>query len=228
MNGKIAHMALRAKYIFFAISFLEIASQFDFFPFQSIHNFTKPMLMPALALFFYFQTKNTYSSNFLIYLALFFAWLGDMFLMLNDKNPIYFMLGLGSFLIMQIFYIKIFNLFKIKGLIAKKEYSIPIILLGITIFIYLFPKLADLKTPVLLYFLAILTMVLSALNLWNRVYFGKEIFVGAVFFMVSDSLIAINKFQISIPFAGFLIMLTYILAQWFIINGLAFRLRSGN
>jgi uncharacterized membrane protein YhhN len=172
-------------------------------------------------LFFYFQTKNTYSSNFLIYLALFFAWLGDIFLMLANKNPIYFMLGLGSFLVMQILYIKTFNLFTIKGLVAKKEYTILIFLVGIAIFTYLFPKLGDLKVPVFFYFLAISTMVLSALDLWNRAKFGKEIFVGAVLFMISDSLIAINKFQIEVPFNGVLVMLTYILAQWFIVNGLS-------
>ncbi len=68
--------------------------------------------------------------------------------------------------------------------------------------------------------MAILTMVLSALTLWNSHSYGKIVFHGALLFMVSDSLIAINKFQFAVPFAGFLIMSTYILAQWFIVDGI--------
>jgi hypothetical protein len=44
-------------------------------------------------------------------------------------------------------------------------------------------------------------------------------FTGALFFMLSDSLLAINKFYRPFPLAGFLIMLSYIVAQYLIVIG---------
>ncbi|MES2794478.1 MAG: lysoplasmalogenase, partial [Bacteroidota bacterium] len=110
--------------------------------------------------------------------------------------------------------------FTFNGLYSKGYYTVFVLLFGLVTMLYLFPKLGDLKIPVVLYFMAILTMVLSALTLWNSHSYGKIVFHGALLFMVSDSLIAINKFQFAVPFAGFLIMSTYILAQWFIVDGI--------
>ena len=45
------------------------------------------------------------------------------------------------------------------------------------------------------------------------------IFVGALFFMVSDSLLAINKFMQPLPMASLTIMATYIVAQFLIVEG---------
>jgi uncharacterized membrane protein YhhN len=45
------------------------------------------------------------------------------------------------------------------------------------------------------------------------------IFIGAVLFMVSDSVLAINKFHNAFSAAGALIMLTYCLAQFLIVEG---------
>jgi uncharacterized membrane protein YhhN len=42
---------------------------------------------------------------------------------------------------------------------------------------------------------------------------------GAVLFVLSDSLLAINKFYQPLAFAGTLIMLTYCAAQYFIVMG---------
>jgi uncharacterized membrane protein YhhN len=47
----------------------------------------------------------------------------------------------------------------------------------------------------------------------------RQFVTGALFFVVSDSLLAINKFYQAFPFAGLLIMLTYCAAQYFIVRG---------
>ena len=51
---------------------------------------------------------------------------------------------------------------------------------------------------------------------------GSFVFVlaGAVFFIISDALIAINKFYAPFELASFLIMITYIKAQYLILVGL--------
>jgi len=48
---------------------------------------------------------------------------------------------------------------------------------------------------------------------------NKFFVVGAIFFVLSDSLLAINKFYQTFSMAGVGIMLTYCLAQYFIVRG---------
>ncbi len=48
---------------------------------------------------------------------------------------------------------------------------------------------------------------------------GKWMMVGALLFVISDSTLAINKFYKPFEMAGVLIMLTYGLAQLFIVEG---------
>ena len=182
--------------------------------------------MPALALYFlaeihFFEKCKLNKKATLILIALIFAWFGDLFLMWTNVNPNFFIVGLGSFLVMQLFYIFIFKPFKINTLKENIYTNSFIILFGISTFSYLYNTLGTLKTPVFFYFLAILTMVLSAVSMYAReAIAGKIVHWGAILFMISDSLIAINKFKFDIPYSGFLIMSTYILAQWLIINGL--------
>ncbi|NJM25768.1 MAG: lysoplasmalogenase [Bacteroidia bacterium] len=98
----------------------------------------------------------------------------------------------------------------------------PVVLAGAGLVIILLPHLGALKIPVVIYALVLVTMVLSALY-----RFGKTttlsfwlVLGGALLFMTSDSLLAINKFIAPLPMAGFWIMLTYGAAQWCIVVGL--------
>ncbi len=213
-----------SKIFFYIIAGLELLSRLDIIPFKNLHNFTKPMLMPALAWVFYTQIRPHYINKF-IYAAIFFAWLGDIALMFTDKSPYFFSVGLGFFLIMQLCYIFIFRGFNKINFLQKLEYAIPIVIIGILVMYFVLPNSGALKIPIVLYFLAILGMVLSALGMWHqkKTVSAQMVFLGAVLFMVSDSLIALNKFAISLPLASFFIMLTYILAQYFIIGGLGKR-----
>ena len=44
--------------------------------------------------------------------------------------------------------------------------------------------------------------------------------IGAIFFIISDSLLAINKFYFPLPYSAFWIMSTYSFAQYFIVSGI--------
>ena len=76
--------------------------------------------------------------------------------------------------------------------------------------------------PVTIYLLIILTMAFTASRRRGRVNHPSYYLVlcGAVFFIVSDSLIAIDKFYSEIPLADILIMATYAIAQYLIVLGL--------
>ena len=45
------------------------------------------------------------------------------------------------------------------------------------------------------------------------------VLMGAISFVVSDGILAINKFAQPLPMAGFLIMLTYGVGQFLIVTG---------
>ena len=46
------------------------------------------------------------------------------------------------------------------------------------------------------------------------------VFIGAIFFMLSDSILAANKFYQPIPLSNISIMVTYALAQYLIVLGI--------
>jgi uncharacterized membrane protein YhhN len=79
--------------------------------------------------------------------------------------------------------------------------------------------LGDLKLPVTIYVGAISLMVLSALHFGNQQPGRLWLVLGASCFMLSDALLAINKFAAPIPLAGFWIMLTYGTAQYGLVRG---------
>ena len=77
------------------------------------------------------------------------------------------------------------------------------------------------KIPVIIYTVVILTMLTSALNREKKVNRQSYILVlvGAILFVISDSIIAIDKFRYHFALSGIAIMSTYVTAQYFIAIG---------
>ncbi len=183
----------------------------------------KPLIMPCLALYLYFAVQGRLSKFIKFILAGFvLSWLGDIALMLEHFNSQLFLLGLAFFLVAHILYIIAFNTQIQKPFFQEKPLSfIPLFLYGIGFFYLLYPNLQDFTIPVCLYSIVIMTMAAFALNRKNNVspQSFKLIFRGALFFVLSDSLIALNKFILQIPYHGLWIMLTYMIAQYLIAEG---------
>ena len=74
----------------------------------------------------------------------------------------------------------------------------------------------------MVYALILIVMVLNSVFRYGRTINASFwlVFVGSIFFMLSDSVLAINKFFSPVTAAGFWVMSTYILAQFLIIQGL--------
>ena len=92
------------KSIFFIIAIIEIFGEFK--ENAKIIYISKPTLMPLLILFYIFvviETSSIDRVNWLIVVALIGGMGGDIFLMLKDEDK-WFLPGMGSFLINQIFY----------------------------------------------------------------------------------------------------------------------------
>ena len=187
------------------------------------HSIAKPLIMPLLMGYFISAT-STRPRYFLG--ALIFCWLGDVLLMFQGTE-LFFILGLVAFLIGHLCYMISYRMLRFRhpegGLLntQKISYSLPFLLAGTGLVTILIPHLGDLKIPVMIYALVLTLMVLQALFRYGHTS-GKSfglILTGAIFFMASDSMLAINKFMQPLPFASLLIMTTYIIAQYFIVEG---------
>ena len=218
-----------AVYIVFGmVAILDIFSS-QFFP--DLRYFTKPLLMPLLMLGYYLEVKRLSIFSRIFLSGLFFSWVGDILLMLESLNGGFFIGGLLSFLTAHLMYIRYF--FKTKT--ANEPYlkSRPVMLIVIVAYVIelmyiLWPYLGEMKVPVLIYGSVIGVML--AFALWQIGKLDKKaasLFVaGAAFFVLSDSLLAINKFRSSFAYAGAAIMFTYCLAQYLLVRGSARHLEN--
>lgn len=189
---------------------------------SQLHYFTKPAIVISLIIFFWRESSSMspYIRN-LTLLALIFSLLGDILLMFVEKSPNYFMFGLIAFLLAHVMYILVF--LKHRNPSKKPTGFIVILLLyAVGLFYFLMDRLGDMLIPVLVYMTVILTMSATAFlrkgQVSNISY--KLVFLGAVLFMVSDSVLAMNKFYAPVPLSSIVIMLTYALAQYFIVLGI--------
>lgn len=191
----------------------------------------KPLIMPCLALLFIYPkvtdlTANRKKYDNLILLGFFFSWLGDIALMFDKLNSNFFLAGLSSFLLAHICYIFAFYQSSKDSssptLLSKKPYLfVPLLVYGGGLFYFLLPNLQEFTAPVFVYSVVISLMACFALNRKNSVNprSFNLIFYGSLLFVVSDSLIALNKFLLAIPYNGLWVMLTYMLAQYLIMRG---------
>jgi len=213
--------------IFFLIAAGELLSYL--FSISVLHFICKPLLLACLSVYFYTAVKGHYNKfALLIQLGFFFSWVGDLLLMFEERDQLFFILGLIAFLLTHLLYVFAFGLDK-SGFIRQRPYwAVLFVLLGGIMYYLLFPNLDVLAGPVFVYTSMIVLMVIFALNRKNNVsgLSFKLVFFGALIFMVSDSLLAFNKFLTPIPYAGFFIMATYIAAQYLIMKGSIVHLRK--
>lgn len=214
--------------LYFIASLVEIIG--ELLEKYSIIFYSKIVLMPILMLWAFTTVKHKKSIVFLL-LGLFFSWLGDIFLMLKTQQEgeqikQFFIYGLAAFLIAHVNYIIGFikqanESTEIGHVTAKPFLVLPFIVFVIGLLSYLGNSIQAVKIPVYLYSVVISCMAIAALN---RKTFANTtsfylIFIGSLFFIFSDSCIAISNFKQ--PFLGsrVIIMSTYIIAQYLITKG---------
>ena len=82
----------------------------------------------------------------------------------------------------------------------------------------LWPHLGKMRVPVIVYMLAILLMGWVAASRWilTKQEGSLLAFIGAVLFIMSDSVLAVDRFKGRFRSAQLLILSTYFTAQWLI------------
>lgn len=187
---------------------------------------TKPFLMPLLGIWLAVETSHQpprYLKK-MMFAGLAFATLGDMLLLFGEQ-PFFFMLGLAAFLFTHLSYIGGFSSISNldKGYLRKQPvWILPFIGFAAALVVWLWPGIPGAtKLPVGIYAVVITCMALSVLNLKNSIsdQSFRQLFAGALLFMLSDSLIAISRFGGAFNYPAWLVMSTYLAGQFLIING---------
>jgi uncharacterized membrane protein YhhN len=171
--------------------------------------FTKPLLVPLIAVIYLLGVREKGASIHSFFLmGLIFSFLGDTFLLFKWA----FLPGLGCFLLAHILYILSF----VKLRRAKMLGSLPFILVYLGCLLYfLHPYLKEMEIPVIVYAITISTMAYFSLCTKN-----KWLISGAIFFVISDSLLSFNLFVHHSVIMEQVVMITYVLAQFSLVYGM--------
>ncbi len=158
-------------------------------------------------------------AGFLLGLALLFSAAGDVFLAIERPN--FFTYGLVAFLIGHVLYIVLFarNVMPVADITVLRWTGAGcVIAFAVVMGVWLKPSLGGMTVPVLAYVAVITTMgvlsIVAGFPTWL-------VIVGALLFMASDSILAVNKFKTAVPASGYLIWATYYAAQALILLGVA-------
>jgi len=189
------------------------------------HYFIKPLITLSLfgLLLFHTGLRGRFSKR--IGIGLTFGLAGDVFLLFDKHNEAFFICGLVAFLIGHLSYMSAFYLdYKVNKSVYKEHSKNAII--GYAFFSVLFcaglwTHLGNMKVPVIIYALVISLMGVMAVNRYGRVstLSYKLIFYGSLLFVLSDSVLAINRFVYGFKLSGVIIMATYMAAQYLITMG---------
>jgi uncharacterized membrane protein YhhN len=162
--------------------------------------------------------------------ALLFSCLGDIFLALKN-DPRNFSRGLGAFLISHLFYLAVMlplasapgGLPSALGDLQWAGLALLALMAG-GVLAWLWPVLGRLRLAVTAYLGVISAMAAAALCVAGAVpWLG----LGALLFVLSDALIAIDKFRRPVPFRGPAIWITYYAGQVLIAASLLALLTDG-
>lgn len=199
---------------------------FIFFELNDWRFYSKLLLVPFLMLLFTIHFSGDKSSKgFLLpIIALLGSFSGDVLLAFDGAQ--FFLFGMLGFMITHIsngIYFYTLNSITIK----KAKYAkLALLVLAVSCSLIVFVIKENAGTffiPVIVYMLLIASMTILSANLAESIEYNHaaiHYFIpGAVLFVLSDGLLAINKFNLQDPSIDIFVMLTYGLAQLYIVMG---------
>ena len=203
----------RMEWLLIASATLTILS--SVFGMLPLHFVCKPLTMLIAIGLVYLrasQVRAIERFDWLLIAALAASLAGDVFLMLPGA---YFIPGLASFLVAHLFYIALFR----QGIARFPSGRALLLALGVgaAMYAWVWSGLSDpvLKVAVAAYVGVISLMVAQAIGRATvlRDTASKAVALGACVFMLSDSLIAINRFVQPLPMVSLWVLTTYYAAQ---------------
>jgi len=198
--------------LFFTFSIIYLISQL-FLPYS--FDFVVKVI-PLLILISICTTQLSGKLRYCINGALVFSVVGDVFLSLTIANA--FIFGLGAFLVAQLIYTISFYRDRQPDNDLKPRLigAVVVAIFSGAMAVYILPSTNELMVPVTVYLIVISCMGISALLSGM----DKLTIFGAGCFICSDALLAQSIFKSPLPLSDHLVMITYYLAQFFILAGL--------
>ena len=205
------NLSIKIKFLYSLLSLLFLADLlFIYLNSPNFRFISKNLLMPVLLLIYLSEAKfHQIKLDLFFILGLIFSFLGDFFLLLKSG----FLLGLGSFLLAHIFYIISFKKRSLNR--VSVGVFVALLLYLASLIAFLFPRLNEMKIPVIIYGIIISTMLYFSIKTQE-----KLLIVGALFFVISDSVLSVNLFVSSSLLLNLLVMITYVLAQVLLVKGI--------
>ncbi len=202
---------------FLAVTIL--LSLYCYYRSKKLYFYAKPLPILTLIIFRTISfVQNPNSIDLLIIFALIFGMSGDLFIIFDDK----FLFGLASFLIGHVLYITYFLL----GDIKLNIYAAIIIFVAtsVTLVGMYFTKNKEFNNklipPIIVYTLVLAFALVAAISYDLTKYSNLRFFsIGLGLFFISDGLLSLDKFIKKFKFTYIFILLTYYLAQTFIVYG---------
>lgn len=218
INKLLMHKTKVTFFVFALVSILDIIGIILEIPI--LRYIFKPLIILSLLFLYIFSVQKRLKWYLF---ALGFSFLGDV--LLTFDGELFFITGLVSFLVAHFLFIKI--------VVSRiQEYSLSKIIFSIIPFFIVFSlliftlknSLDEMLIPVIIYGLTISTFgVVSLIDfINNKSKKSLLMFSGAIVFMLSDSVLAIDKFYFEEHFNKIAIMFTYVLAQYLIFRSMIF------
>lgn len=216
-------------YLYFGLLVVHLGV--EFVDMQAVRLFTKPIFMVLLLVFHFLNAKGdkSYFSR-MVRFGLLFSWFGDIALMFDKQWPIFFVVGLAAFLIGHVGYaLAFFNSIRLSdGTINTRVWLASIFPFATFSAIFFFVMkdgivAADpnLLIPVLAYTIVITVMGIMA-SLRHGLTAPKDyvwILAGAILFILSDVIIAVDKFMFDFDHNTVANGILYFTAQYLIMAG---------
>ena len=156
------------------------------------------------------QSRGVRRDAGLLALGLALSTAGDVLL---DLDPNLFVFGLGAFLLAHLTYVSLFVRNRARPFhpgLPRLAAVLLVLACAAALSAWIVPSVGGLAVPVVLYICALTAMVSTAI----LARFEKPwVAVGAVLFMISDSLLAVDKFKTPVPLRDVLVWVTYYLGQ---------------
>lgn len=195
-----------------------------------LHYLFKP-LTTLLILALAWNNRPAVSARYrsAVMLGIAFSLAGDIFLMLpRTVLAAGFLFGLGSFLCAHLCFLRAFC--SDSPLFAKPLIFLVIGVLGALNLFVLWPGLSSgLRLPVAAYVICLLSMTAQSITRHQilQTPASRTAAIGGLLFMLSDTLLAYNRFYTPLPYSAVFILGTYYPALWCIASSVKAAVRAG-
>lgn len=188
---------------------------------------SKLMLLPWLMIsLFRVTAEQGRTAPLIVYAALLFSFLGD--LALTQSGELFFLLGMLAFMLTHIcnsmYCIRLQDQAE-GGRSIQTVTAALLLVLCIMVYRQLSASLGSLRIPVLVYMFVIAGMAVLVSGVYRvkkyRYAAARWLIPGALLFICSDTLLALNKFSFHLGQMDIMVMLSYGLAQYFLVRGFA-------